>query len=342
MGTAFFDHPILNSPYAYPVQHWRSYNFAGIRPFFCQIEAVETLIWLTEVAPQMEDSVLELTPELTGPTRVLDAGIIGETVELRPENLKDIHLATVAYNLTQRLLETRYRDDDGGIPLYLFGQLKTITAAWLDQCLRCTGGALPGHLLYPELADMACGRIAAAITQTQVGKKPVKAILDPYNSAGSTAHVNFTTTRTERWDTQGPPPKCHLNWIICDSDWEAEFCRAAEANSRVIAYVKNCGLGFEIPYRYQSWTRAYLPDFILLIDDGRPDPLRLVVEVKGYRREDAKEKKLTMETLWIPGVNNLGTWGRWAFAEFTEAFDMEEGLKRLVEGYCKNRGDEVL
>jgi len=33
------------------LQHWRHYPFAGIRPFFCQIEAVETAIWLTEVAP---------------------------------------------------------------------------------------------------------------------------------------------------------------------------------------------------------------------------------------------------------------------------------------------------
>ena len=33
------------------LQHWRSHEFAGVRPFFCQIEAVETAIWLTEVAP---------------------------------------------------------------------------------------------------------------------------------------------------------------------------------------------------------------------------------------------------------------------------------------------------
>jgi type III restriction enzyme len=30
--------------------HWRSHRFSGVQPFFCQIEAVETVIWLTEVA----------------------------------------------------------------------------------------------------------------------------------------------------------------------------------------------------------------------------------------------------------------------------------------------------
>jgi len=35
------------------LQHWRHYQFHGVRPFFCQIEAVETAIWLAEVAPSM-------------------------------------------------------------------------------------------------------------------------------------------------------------------------------------------------------------------------------------------------------------------------------------------------
>jgi type III restriction enzyme len=35
------------------LQHWRHHAFQSVRPFFCQIEAVETAIWLTEVAPQL-------------------------------------------------------------------------------------------------------------------------------------------------------------------------------------------------------------------------------------------------------------------------------------------------
>ncbi|MBS0305711.1 MAG: DEAD/DEAH box helicase family protein [Proteobacteria bacterium] len=35
------------------LQHWRQHEFQGVRPFFCQIEAVETAIWLTEVAPKL-------------------------------------------------------------------------------------------------------------------------------------------------------------------------------------------------------------------------------------------------------------------------------------------------
>src|SRR5665213_17408 len=37
------------------LEHWRHHPFSGIRPFFCQLEAVETAIWLIEVAPQSKN-----------------------------------------------------------------------------------------------------------------------------------------------------------------------------------------------------------------------------------------------------------------------------------------------
>lgn len=33
------------------LEYWRTHNFSGIKPFFCQLEAVETAIRLTEVVP---------------------------------------------------------------------------------------------------------------------------------------------------------------------------------------------------------------------------------------------------------------------------------------------------
>ena len=79
----------------------------------------------------------------------------------------------------------------------------------------------------------------------------------------------------------------------------------------------------------------------MLVDDGHGDDdlLHLIVEIKGYRREDAKEKKATMETYWVPGVNNLGTYGRWAFAEFTEVYQIEadfeaQGCSRVQQDDC--------
>lgn len=99
------------------------------------------------------------------------------------------------------------------------------------------------------------------------------------------------------------------------------------------SYVKNHSLGFDVPYLYGSDPRRYRPDFILLVDDGRgaADSLHLVIEVKGYRGEDAKEKKATMETYWIPGVNHRGDFGRWAFAELTDVWEMEKHFGQIVD-----------
>jgi type III restriction enzyme len=45
----------------------------------------------------------------------------------------------------------------------------------------------------------------------------------------------------------------------------------------------------------------------------------------------SKVKKTTMEVYWVPGVNNLGQYGRWAFAEFTEIYQIEDDFEAKVE-----------
>jgi type III restriction enzyme len=281
-----------------------------------------------------DDSKLELSPDLVGPSVTRNSGIIGKAADMNLKHLGDVRPSTLLFHLTQRLLYTKWRDPGEEPKLYLFGQLKRITKEWLDTCLTCKGGTYPAQLMYQELADMACNRITTAITSEFLQERPIKALLDPYNPTGSTRHVRFNTSRTNRWDTSGPPPKNHVNWVILDSDWEAELCRVAEGHAKVLAYTKNHNLGLEVPYRYGSETRRYLPDFIVQVDDGRgpTDPLHLIVEIKGYRREDAKEKKSTMDTYWIPGVNHLGSYGRWEFAEFTDVFTMEADFTAKVAG----------
>jgi len=278
-----------------------------------------------------DDSVLELTPDLVGPSITKNAGIIGEDVDLSLEHLGDMRRSTLLFHVAKRLLYTKWRDPGEEPKLHLFGQLKRVTKQWLDNCLVCKGATYPAQLMYQELADMACERITAGITRKLVGERPIKALLDPYNPTGSTAHVNFTTSKRDRWETDSR--RCHINWVILDSDWEAEFCRVAEAHPRVKAYVKNHNLGLEVPYKYGSESRRYRPDFIVLVDDGRGDDdlLHLVVEIKGYRREDAKEKKAAMETYWVPGANNLKSYGRWDFAEFADVYEIQGDFETKVE-----------
>lgn len=288
-----------------------------------------------------DDSRLILTPEQVGaPSTTRVEGIIGEGIDLRPDHLDQLRPATLLMHLTRRLLYTHWRDSNDAPKLHLFGQLKAITKQWLETCLECQGGTRPAQLMYLELADLACERITAGILRAEQHQRPIHATLDAYNPQGSSSHVNFHTLKTRLWHNDAR--KSQLNFTVLDSDWEAEFCRVAEAHPKVIAYIKNHGLGFEVPYRLGAETRSYLPDFIVRVDDGHGDDdlLNLVVEIKGYRGEDAKEKKTTMESYWIPGVNRLQTHGRWAFAEFTEVYRIEEQFAQTIHNALQHRENQ--
>ncbi len=288
------------------------------------------------------DSLLELTPNLVGATQTQNSGIIGESADMNVKHLESVRESTVLYELTKYLIFNKYRDPGEEPKIHLFGQLKRLARQWMKGYLNCTGETYQAQLMYREIADMACDRIKAAITEATIGEKPIKAILDAYNPTGSSLHVNFNTSKATLWQTD--PRRNHINWVACDSDWEAEFCRVAEAHPRVRAYVKNQGLGLEVPYLFGSTPRKYIPDFIVRVDDGRgpDDLLNLIVEIKGYRGEDAKDKASTMRNYWIPGVNNLGKYGRWAFVEFQEVYQIQADFAAVIEAEFQQIVDRAL
>ena len=37
-----------------------------------------------------------------------------------------------------------------------------------------------------------------------------------------------------------------------------------------------------------------------------------------------------MKTMWVPGVNNLGGFGRWAFEEFRDVYEIQAAFGRLL------------
>jgi type III restriction enzyme len=283
-----------------------------------------------------EDSTLVLTPEMVGPGQTLMEGIVGEGVTLSAAEMKDLRPSTVSFHLAKFMLNTYFRDGDGEPKMHLFYQVQKIVRRWIDEghliCKGDTGSWMLGML---PIAAQAADRIYNAIAARLGDESQVRAVLDPYNPRGSSRFVGFQTTK-DVYATD--PDKSHVNFVASDSGWEEEFARAAEAHPRVVSYVKNQGLNFEVPYKDGAVARTYLPDFIVRVDDGRgpDDLLNVVVEVKGYRRENVKLKSQTMHQQWIRGVNNLGTFGRWAFVEFTDVFEMQADFAKLIEAAVQN------
>ena len=296
-----------------------------------------------------EGSELHLSVDKLGPSITVNNGIIGKSNKLNLDHLKDVRRGEIVFHLTSYMIENQLRENRQAPPIHLFHQVQRIVNQWIDQgYLICEEGTYPAQLLHRMVSDMAAERIAAAITNSiqenaPDGEKRIKAIVDPYAPTGTTHDINFSTTapvylhtsqfQTEkrlRFETR--EDKCHINLAVCDSSWELEFCKILEGHPQVISYVKNQGLGLEVPYRMQDTSRTYIPDFIVVIDDGngRDNPLYLVAEIKGYKGEDAVAKATTMGSYWVPGVNNLKHFGRWQFMELTSINKMKEEFMDFV------------
>ena len=112
-------------------------------------------------------------------------------------------------------------------------------------------------------------------------------------------------------------------------NWEGELCRVLEGCKRVKSYVKNDHLGFVVPYMRGMDRHEYYPDFIVRLDNE----VNLVLEVKGFSGEDVLQKREAMETQWIPGVNRLGNFGKWAFAQFDDANEMEKKFNEFIQQF---------
>ena len=266
-----------------------------------------------------DESKLELTPAYVGSTITVTSGVVGRVNELSPDWLDETRESAILNQLTSAVMLRKFGAEGG----QLYFKLKPIVRRWMDECLTLTGNVKLAQLLYAEIADAVAGRIERAVSRRFADERPVRVLLDPNGEVGSTRGLRFSTTKTDLWDTAGlGPPRCHLNFAVCDSDWEMEFCRVAELHPRVVRWVKNHQLGFDVPYTLDGKRRRYVPDFVLVLDSG----LNLIVEVKGYRGEDAAVKAETMATQWVPGVNANGAFGTWVFAEFLEPFGMEEGV----------------
>jgi type III restriction enzyme len=234
------------------------------------------------VANFADDSRLVLTPEEVGPCKVLLEGIVGEGVELNMAVLEAVRPSSISYHLAKHLLYTRFRDPGQDPPLNLFTQIHRVARRWIEEGYLVAKGVPIAMVTYLEMADKAAERIYLACQRHKEGQNRIKAILDAYNPKGSTQHVSFSTTKST-WKTA--PGKCHVNYVVLDSDWEAELARVLESHPKVRAYVKNQGMQFEVPYRDGAVPRKYIPDFIVQVDDGRIDLLNLILETKSRSRK---------------------------------------------------------
>lgn len=188
----------------------------------------------------------------------------------------------------------------------------------------------PQMLLWIVKADEAVEKIYRAVVKADKGKTTLKPILAAYDPVGSTRYVEFDTTQPV---FKTAPDKCHVSHVVGDTGtWEQKTAQSLEDMEEVVYYVKNHNLGFTIPYTINGEQHEYIPDFIVKINDGhgRNDLLNLIIEVSGREKKDKKEKCATARELWVPAINQHGGFGRWAFMETTDPWNVMNEISGLL------------
>jgi len=265
------------------------------------------------------------------PSKTEMQSIIGESSFHELYGLKEKRPNEVDFRLAVLLLENYFKDADGNTKPWFFPQLLVIVRDWRENYLTCKDNAFPQMLLMVAFANTAAEKIYQALIASTSEEKILLPILRPYDTLGSTRYVDFDTAR-DVYRTRAE--KSHVSHVVLDSNWEAKLAEVLEDMDEVIHYVKNFQLGFTIPYTFNGEEKAYLPDYLIRIDDGHgnEDLLNLVLEVSGEARKDKAAKVETARNLWIPSINNHGGFGRWAFLEIVDPWDAQNTIRAFLKG----------
>lgn len=264
------------------------------------------------------------------PTEVTSGGIIGDTTVEKLEKIKSRREGEVVMRLAESLLKRYYMDADGTEKYWLFPQLKKICEEYVNGYIVLKDRMVIGYLSVGEyflgaLTKIQQGIVADSIAQQK--EKKLLPVLAPYDTIGSTQYVDFLTTKEVK-----EAVKSHVNYVVADTEeWEQGVAKRLEQMPEVLAYVKNQNLGFSIPYEHQGLAHYYNPDFIAKIDLPDKSVLNLIIEVTG-KKDDKKIIKIkTARELWVPAINNVGKFGKWAILEVRDIHEVQNLIRAGIQ-----------
>ena len=267
------------------------------------------------------------------PTEVTLGGFIGEEEKETLEKIKERREGEVIIRLTQALLKRYYTDAEGNEKYWLAPQLRRIADEYVKNYVVLKDRMVIGYLSVGEYFSGALTKIQQAIITENLEHhkdKKILPILAPYDTLGSTRYVDFLTTKDVRETI-----KSHVNYVVADTEeWEQGVAKKLEQMPEVLSYVKNQNLGFYIPYEHQGASHQYVPDFIAVIEMPDKVKLNLIIEVTG-KKDDKKTIKIkTARDFWVPAVNNLGKYEKWAILEVQDIYETQNLIRAgMTKGF---------
>ncbi|MEI6644433.1 MAG: DEAD/DEAH box helicase family protein [bacterium] len=253
-------------------------------------------------------------------TTFMGTGVDGKQVKLTVDSILEKREQEIIYRIAKDLLRDHFSDEQGSPEFQRFHQLTAIVAEWYATKVRVLhkDAAWKKLLLFTEPQRLVA-HVSRAIQTGAATESHIRPILHYYNPLGSSAFVHGQTTR----DTYATLHS-HVNLVVIDSGWEGKAAKVLDmlaSEGIILSWVKNAFLDFRIPYTdKEGCSRNYYPDFIIRALAPSGEPVNLILEITGMRR-DKVEKAWAVENRWLPAIHAVRShhgWPRWAFLEIDE------------------------
>ena len=294
------------------------------------IKAMELLF----VEPERTPTAVFVKPAVgyeTGNPSALGPGRFEE--QNRQEYYRTTHIQAIKFEIARRIVLNLvggggFQPDSRSNPKLrlqsrhrLFPQVYRLVDAYVGTKVDFHG-CNPCEIGHEKYTNRIVERLMAAIQPNDVeGETPLLPILNRYKPIGTSAEVDFMTTRschsTERSQT---------NQVVLDTEtWERSSCFRLERSDVVDYYVRNDHLGLGIPYEYTDISHSYEPDFIVRLKNE----VNLIVEIKGHETEQDRAKHEGARR-WVSAVNNWNELGQWGFHVCRDPQLLERELAYIV------------
>ena len=277
-------------------------------------------IELLRIEPEIEPTAVFVKPRVGYEIGVPTGAGPGEFEEQDRQAYYDsTHIQTIEFEIARQIVAALVGDDHSspdprGNPTLrlqsrhqLFPQVLRLVHAYLQR--RVDYRAVdPCEIGQQKYLQRVVERLLSAIRPDESqGEPPLMPILNRYKPTGTTADVDFKTTKP-CFTTH----HSHVNMVAADTaQWEqsAAFRLEQAVNKGLVHfYARNEQLGLSIPYDYLGVSLHYEPDYLVRL----ANEVTLVLEIKGLETNQDRAKHEAAKR-WIEAVNNWGKLGQWAF-----------------------------
>lgn len=252
-----------------------------------------------ELKPEETPITADIAPALGGATDWSKIHVID--LELLPESFRMQRLTFVAARKAYDQLQTTFT---GGRDYLVYQMIRLV-----EQFIASDKLVVPG-LFHQEplrkriLLTLNIDRIVDHLLRYvyEHNAERVELVFDEDAPIGSTR--NMRTWYTTKPNI--PTVKSQVSHVVGDSAWEGYAANLFELSAKVVSYVKNDHLGFEIHYMWNGSRRRFLPDFLIRLANGKT----LVLEIKGVDDDQNRAKRSALAA-WVQGVNQKMGFGTW-------------------------------